>query len=225
MKKKMIITAILIMVIGICTFNTVNAAYMVDSMQIPIKTIINLADDESEDKINVVLENENFSYVLTPITDGAPLPTGSQNGKWNITVKGDYRDYSIASIRFSRPGIYEYKFEQIPGTNENMQYDNMVYKLIYDVSNNETYDSLVCKVIITNEEESYKYEEVLYTNLYTEPEIPIDPDPHDDPVPEPEPEPKPEEKIDTSDINVLLYAAIFAGSAYVITRKIKAKKD
>jgi hypothetical protein len=93
----------------------------------------------------------------------------------------------------------------------------MVYKLIYDVSNNETYDSLVCKVIITDEEENYKYEDVLYTNLYTSPEVPVDP--------EPKPEPVPEEKIDTSDINVLLYVAIFVGSAYVITRKIKSKKE
>ncbi|MBR2784413.1 MAG: hypothetical protein IKD74_00305 [Clostridia bacterium] len=223
MKKKMILTAILVMVIGICTFNTVNAAYEVQSEKLPIKTIINLVDDDSEEKENVVLENETFNYVLTPLTEGAPLPAGSQDGRWNISVKGDYRDYFIDSIKFIRPGIYEYKFEQIPGTNEDIQYDNMVYKLIYDVSNNETYDSLVCKVIITDEEENYKYEDVLYTNLYTSSEVPVDPDPHEDP--EPKPEPVPEEKIDTSDINVLLYVAIFVGSAYVITRKIKSKKE
>lgn len=221
MKKKMILTAILVMVIGICTFNTVNAAYEVQSEKLPIKTIINLVDDDSEEKENVVLENETFNYVLTPLTEGAPLPAGSQDGKWNISVKGDYGDYSIAPITFIRPGIYEYKFEQIPGTNENIQYDNMVYKLIYDVSNNETYDSLVCKVIITDEEENYKYEDVLYTNLYTSPEVPVDPDPHEDP----EPEPVPEEKIDTSDINVLFYVAIFAGTAFVIARKIKNIED
>ena len=121
MKKKMILTAILVMVIGICTFNTVNAAYEVQSEKLPIKTIINLVDDDSEEKENVVLENETFNYVLTPLTEGAPLPAGSQDGKWNISVKGDYRDYFIDSIKFIRPGIYEYKFEQTPGTNEDIQ--------------------------------------------------------------------------------------------------------
>ena len=98
MKKKMTLTAILVMVIGICTFNTVNAAYEVQSEKLPIKTIINLVDDDSEEKENVVLENETFNYVLTPLTEGAPLPAGSQDGKWNISVKGDYRDYFIDSI-------------------------------------------------------------------------------------------------------------------------------
>ena len=88
----MILTAILVMVIGICTFNTVNAAYEVQSEKLPIKTIINLVDDDSEEKENVVLENESFNYVLTPLTEGAPLPAGSQDGKWNISVKGDYRE-------------------------------------------------------------------------------------------------------------------------------------
>lgn len=220
MKKKMILTAILVMVIGICTFNTVNAAYEVQSEKLPIKTIINLVDDDSEEKENVVLENETFNYVLTPLTEGAPLPAGSQDGKWNISVKGDYRDYSIAPITFVRPGIYEYKFEQIPGTNEDIQYDNMVYKLIYDVSNNDTYDSLVCKIIITDEDENYKYEDIKYINLYNAPEIPVEPEPKDDSVPQPE-----QEKIDTSDINVLLYVAIFAGTAFVIARKIKNIED
>lgn len=220
MKKKMILTAILVMVIGICTFNTVNAAYEVQSEKLPIKTIINLVDDDSEEKENVVLENETFNYVLTPLTEGAPLPAGSQDGKWNISVKGDYRDYSIAPITFVRPGIYEYKFEQIPGTNEDIQYDNMVYKLIYDVSNNDTYDSLVCKIIITDEDENYKYEDIKYTNLYNAPEIPVEPEPKDDPIPQPE-----QEKIDTSDINVLFYVAIFAGTAFVIARKIKNIED
>lgn len=220
MKKKMILTAILVMVIGICTFNTVNAAYEVQSEKLPIKTIINLVDDDSEEKENVVLENETFNYVLTPLTEGAPLPAGSQDGKWNISVKGDYRDYSIAPITFVRPGIYEYKFEQIPGTNEDIQYDNMVYKLIYDVSNNDTYDSLVCKIIITAEDENYKYEDIKYTNLYNAPEIPVEPEPKDDPIPQSE-----QEKIDTSDINVLFYVAIFAGTAFVIARKIKNIED
>lgn len=220
MKKKMILTAILVMVIGICTFNTVNAAYEVQSEKLPIKTIINLVDDDSEEKENVVLENETFNYVLTPLTEGAPLPAGSQDGKWNISVKGDYRDYSIAPITFVRPGIYEYKFEQIPGTNEDIQYDNMVYKLIYDVSNNDTYDSLVCKIIITDEDENYKYEDIKYTNLYNAPEIPVEPELKDDPIPQPE-----QEKIDTSDINVLFYVAIFAGTAFVIARKIKNIED
>lgn len=222
MKKKMILTAILVMVIGICTFNTVNAAYEVQSEKLPIKTIINLADDDGEEKLDIVLEDENFTYMLTPLTEETPLPSNGtvENGVWEITVKGDYGDYSIAPITFVRPGIYEYKFEQIPGTNEDIQYDNMVYKLIYDVSNNETYDSLVCKVIITDEEENYKYEDIKYTNLYNAPEIPIEPEPKDDPIPQPE-----QEKIDTSDINVLLYVAIFAGTAFVIARKIKNIED
>ncbi len=222
MKKKMILTAILVMVIGICTFNTVNAAYEVQSEKLPIKTIINLADDDGEEKLDIVLEDENFTYMLTHLTEEIPLPSNGtvENGVWKITVKGDYGDYSIAPITFVRPGIYEYKFEQIPGTNEDIQYDNMVYKLIYDVSNNETYDSLVCKVIITDEEENYKYEDIKYTNLYNAPEIPIEPEPKDDPIPQPE-----QEKIDTSDINVLLYVAIFAGTAFVIARKIKNIED
>lgn len=222
MKKKMILTAILVMVIGICTFNTVNAAYEVQSEKLPIKTIINLADDDGEEKLDIVLEDENFTYMLTPLTEETPLPSNGtvENGVWEITVKGDYGDYSIAPITFVRPGIYEYKFEQIPGTNEDIQYDNMVYKLIYDVSNNETYDSLVCKIIITDEDENYKYEDIKYTNLYNAPEIPIEPEPKDDPIPQPE-----QEKIDTSDINVLLYVAIFAGTAFVIARKIKNIED
>ena len=201
MKKKLMLIMVLAMMLGVFSLNYVKAAYLVDSSELPIKTIINLADDDGEEKLDIVLEDENFTYMLTPLTEETPLPSNGtvENGVWKITVKGDYGDYSIAPITFVRPGIYEYKFEQIPGTNEDIQYDNMVYKLIYDV---------------------YKYEDIKYTNLYNAPEIPIEPEPKDDPIPQPE-----QEKIDTSDINVLLYVAIFAGTAFVIARKIKNIED
>lgn len=222
MKKKLMLIMVFVMMLGVFSLNYVKAAYLVDSSEFPIKTIINLADDDGEEKLDIVLEDENFTYMLTPLTEETPLPSNGtvENGVWKITVKGDYGDYSIAPITFVRPGIYEYKFEQIPGTNEDIQYDNMVYKLIYDVSNNDTYDSLVCKIIITDEDENYKYEDIKYTNLYNAPEIPVEPEPKDDPIPQPE-----QEKIDTSDINVLFYVAIFAGTAFVIARKIKNIED
>lgn len=222
MKKKLMLIMVFVMMLGVFSLNYVKAAYLVDSSELPIKTIINLADDDGEEKLDIVLEDENFTYMLTPLTEETPLPSNGtvENGVWKITVKGDYGDYSIAPITFVRPGIYEYKFEQIPGTNEDIQYDNMVYKLIYDVSNNDTYDSLVCKIIITDEDENYKYEDIKYTNLYNAPEIPVEPEPKDDPIPQPE-----QEKIDTSDINVLFYVAIFAGTAFVIARKIKNIED
>lgn len=224
MKNKVVITTIVLLAMFfVCLGGSVRAAYKVDSPKIPIETIIKLEDD---DETKVVLKDNLFEYELTPVTQGAPLPTTGkiEDGKWKISVAGDYGNYFVDSINFTRPGIYKYTFKAIPGTYEYVDYDEMVYTIYYDISNNDAYDSLEAKVIITNEDESIKYDSLSFTNIYHIPEEPpIDPGHKDDPV---EPEtPKEENTIDTSDISVWMYAGIFAGLMILGMYQVKRIKE
>ncbi len=221
--KVVIITIVLLAMIFVCLGGSVRAAYEVDSPKLPIETIIKLEDD---DETKVVLKDNLFEYELTPVTEGAPLPTTGkiEDGKWKISVAGDYGNYFVDSIKFTRPGIYKYTFKAIPGTYEYVDYDEMVYTIYYDISNNDAYDSLEAKVIITNEDESIKYDSLSFTNIYHIPEEPpVDPGHKDDPV---EPEtPKEENIIDTSDISVWMYAGIFAGLMILGMYQVKRIKE
>ena len=209
MKKKVIIAAmVLLAMFFACLGGSVRAAYEVDSPKLPIETIIKL---ENDDETKVVLKDNLFEYELTPVTEGAPLPsTGKiEDGKWKISVAGDYGNYFVDSIKFTRPGIYKYTFKAIPGTYEYVDYDEMVYTIYYDISNNDAYDSLEAKVIITNKDENIKYDSLTFTNIYHIPEEP----------------PEDEKSVDTSDISVWMYVGLFAGLVVLGVSQVKRIKE
>ena len=177
MKKKVIIAAmVLLAMFFACLGGSVRAAYEVDSPKLPIETIIKL---ENDDETKVVLKDNLFEYELTPVTEGAPLPTTGkiEDGKWKISVAGDY--------------------------------DEMVYTIYYDISNNDAYDSLEAKVIITNKDENIKYDSLTFTNIYHIPEEP----------------PEDEKSVDTSDISVWMYVGLFAGLVVLGVSQVKRIKE
>ena len=195
MKKIIIAAMVLLAIFFACLGGSVKAAYEVDSPKLPIETIIKL---ENDDETKVVLKDNLFEYELTPVTEGAPLPsTGKiEDGKW------------IA-------------FKAIPGTYEYVDYDEMVYTIYYDISNNDAYDSLEAKVIITNKDENIKYDSLTFTNIYHIPEEPpVDPDHKDDPE-----TPEDEKSVDTSDISVWMYVGLFAGLVVLGVSQVKRIKE
>ena len=209
MKKKVIIAAmVLLAMFFACLGGSVRAAYEVDSPKLPIETIIKL---ENDDETKVVLKDNLFEYELTPVTEGAPLPsTGKiEDGKWIVSVAGDYSECFVEPINFTRPGIYKYTFKAIPGTYEYVDYDEMVYTIYYDISNNDAYDSLEAKVIITNKDENIKYDSLTFTNIYHIPEEP----------------PEDEKSVDTSDISVWMYVGLFAGLVVLGVSQVKRIKE
>ena len=192
MKKIIIAAMVLLAIFFACLGGSVKAAYEVDSPKLPIETIIKL---ENDDETKVVLKDNLFEYELTPVTEGAPLPT---TGK-----------------------IEDGTFKAIPGTYEYVDYDEMVYTIYYDISNNDAYDSLEAKVIITNKDENIKYDSLTFTNIYHIPEEPpVDPDHKDDPE-----TPEDEKSVDTSDISVWMYVGLFAGLVVLGVSQVKRIKE
>lgn len=212
MKKKVIKTLTLALVLCIVFGNVVKAAqtYEVESPKLPIITNMYLEDSD----ILVVLEEDNFKYELTPITEDAPLPDTelTEDGKWSITVPGDCEIYYVDPINFTKPGVYEYKFSQVLRDNEYMTYDEKEYIVIYDVTNTEDLN-LQVNVLITDSDKQTKYDSLTLNNKYFPPAEEIDPDEKDS-APD-------EDSIDTSDIQLGLYLALFGVFSLIVVKEYK----
>lgn len=78
----------------------------------------------------------SYAVVLTAIDGTNPMPEGSENGVFSMTVKGP-GDYVFPVITFTRPGDYVYTIQQLPGRDPLCSYDRTVYYVLISVRNGE----------------------------------------------------------------------------------------
>lgn len=175
-----------------------NNIFAVESNNIPLELVINGNSNQS-----IV---DRFKFVMTPKDENNPMPDGSVDGKYNITLDG-VGIFNIPNIEFKEPGDYEYEVYQVKGDNPQFEYDTSLYTVIITVTNSDDLSSLETLITITKENSDEKYDKLVFENTY----FPIKED-----IP------------DTSDINIYLYSSILGLSiGYIVynMKKINLKKS
>lgn len=80
-------------------------------------------------------KDDNFTFVLTPITPNAPLP---ENGVLTLTPPLPTDTSSVVftfdKITFNTEGIYEYTIKELPGSLDGVIYDTVERKLVVEVT-------------------------------------------------------------------------------------------
>lgn len=110
---------------------------------------------------------EKYTVVLERLDSNNPMPAGSKDGKYNLTITGAGKE-DFPAIEFTTVGIYQYKIYQIPGKAPNASYDRRVYVATVYVLNSETDDDSMTITVVLNEEKSKdKSDEVVFVNKYT----------------------------------------------------------
>lgn len=120
--------------------------------------------------------NSVFSYTLTSMDAGNPMPAGSINGTYSFTADGT-GSKNIDPISFNNTGIYRY---EIKGNTffsaAGYSYDNEVYSLTVYVR--QPADQLVAEITVQKSDGS-KVSHIVFKNTYTplasKPEIMVDP--------------------------------------------------
>ena len=74
-------------------------------------------------------KNETFTFTLTAVTDGAPMPAD----KTTVTVDGA-GDVSFGAITYTKDGTYEYTIKEEKGTAAGYTYDSSEWKLTVTVT-------------------------------------------------------------------------------------------
>ena len=118
---------------------------------------------------------EDFEIVLKPASseETNPMPAGSENGAYTLTVKGDGSASLTAhfpEIEFTRVGIYHYTITQTPGSNSDCYYDPAVYALTVYVINAEN-GGLEKSFTLYKDNSTVKTDKALFTNDYADPDV------------------------------------------------------
>ena len=87
--------------------------------------------------------NESFTFMLSPVTEGAPLPAGAQNGVASVTLTNDgnknYAEdqevtFAFGGIEYTRTGEYTYLVQETEGEEYGLAYSNAAYRVTVSVT-------------------------------------------------------------------------------------------
>ena len=119
--------------------------------------------------------NETGIYELVPVTEGAPLPDGAQNGVFRFTLTGNdtvdipvitgARSGQPTELFFEQAGQYQYTLSQVTADADRYTYDRATYSLNIMIigSGNGT---AVGALWIVNEQGT-KPDQITFSNSYT----------------------------------------------------------
>lgn len=117
------------------------------------------------EEYQIVLEADKISY---------PMPEGSADGKYTLTITGS-ETASFPDISYSELGVYSYTIYQVKGSNSQCTYDETVYTMKVYITN-EGVERVVR--VKDSDDPDAKNMEVVFTNKY-----PTATDDLDDPMP------------------------------------------
>lgn len=107
---------------------------------------------------------DTFTLVLTPDKAGWPMPEGSKDGVYTMTLQG------AASLKFQldfdRVGVYRYTVKQLPGTNPDCYLDSGVYHITVYVTSGEKDGELYVSVVLSRDGAEQKQEKITFSNRY-----------------------------------------------------------
>ena len=177
--RKNLTTILIFVMVFVVLQSTVLAASM-PGFRLPVRVKLNGTPPTDQEDYNIIFRADNKHY---------PMPQGSVDGSYNMTIKGEATK-NLPRIEFSSLGVYTYKIHQIPGKNKLATYDDSVYNLVVFVTNSEDGSGLEITVNLYLLGEKEKYGEVVFENEYEK-----------EPTPKPvEPPKKPEVPEDTKGV-------------------------
>ena len=139
---------------------------------------------------------EDYRIILEADSPHYPMPKGSENSRYTLVITGEGLA-EFPELNFPSRGIYTYTIYQISGTNRLGTYDNTRYQLVVYVTNaiNGNESGLEITVLLYEQGEEDKLDEVLFNNSYSRRPIdpPVEPpeEPPEEPTPRPIPRPTP----------------------------------
>lgn len=131
--------------------------------------------------------NERYTIVLKADDAAYPMPEGSVNGRYEMTVTGA-GSASFPEIVYDRVGVYTYQVWQKPGSDPDGHYDDTVYHVTVYITNDETNGGLNITVVAYADGNTEEKTDIVFENYYEYDFVPPPPETK----PETEPETKPE---------------------------------
>lgn len=107
---------------------------------------------------------EKLKVVLTAEDDDCPMPVGSENGTYSMTIAGEGTQ-KLGAISYSKTGVYHYKVHQEAGTHTRGTYDSTVYHVTVYVTNAEN-GGLETTTVSYIDSASGKQGDVAFSNSY-----------------------------------------------------------
>lgn len=164
---------------------------------------------------------EDFTVVLRADDADYPMPEGTVNGAYTMTIAGEGTE-NFPTIIYSRVGVYTYTVYQVAGSNKECTYDDAVYNLIVTVSNKTDYSGLEAAAVLYPDGEGDKLPSAEFKNEYevVEPATPSEPPQTEDDPSTPANTPK------TGDESaLLLYVILILVSLGVIVSLLLTRKS
>ena len=143
---------------------------------------------------------EGYQIVLEAGNPSYPMPEGSADGKYTLTITGS-GTASFPDISYSKPGVYSYTIYQVKGSNSQCTYDETVYTMTVYITNKADGSGLESAVKVEHPDRpNTKNMEIVFTNKYppapgpdNPTPTPTPPDDPDDPTPPPGPTDDPDD--------------------------------
>ncbi len=132
--------------------------------------------------------NERYTVVLKADDAANPMPEGSVDGRYEMTITGA-GTASFPEIVYDRVGVYTYQVWQKPGSDPDGHYDDTVYHVTVYITNDEKNGGLNITVVAYADGNTEEKTDIIFENYY---EYDFVPPPETKPETEP-PETKPAE--------------------------------
>lgn len=170
---------LLIFTMFIMVFSPVVFAEAAPSFELPITVELSGSPPTNNEDYRIIIEADNPDY---------PMPEGSENSRYTLIITGE-GTARLPEMAFPSRGIYTYTIYQLTGTNRLGTYDDTRYQLIVYVTNAGNGSGLEITVLLYEQGEADKLDEVLFNNSYSR--RPIDPpeEPPEEPTPPTRPVP------------------------------------
>lgn len=109
---------------------------------------------------------EEFTMQLTADDSSVPMPEGSKDNVYSMTIAGA-GEKAFPAVVYDKLGIYHYTIKQLKGTNKDCTYDESVYSLTVYVTNSETEEGKfdISYTLYKNDGKE-KLDEVIFKNVY-----------------------------------------------------------
>lgn len=108
---------------------------------------------------------EDFTVVLKADDADYPMPEGTVNGAYTMTITGEDTE-NFPAITYDRVGVYTYTVYQVAGTNKKCTYDDTVYALTVTISNKEGFSGLEATAVLYPDSEGEKLPGAEFENKY-----------------------------------------------------------
>lgn len=157
MKRWMRVLFVLTMLVLTCV-NMVIPALAAESAKLSMPVTVKISGTKPK-------TDEDYEIVLKAEDKASPMPEGTVNGKYTLTVTGA-ATAKLPAMAFDQVGTYTYTIRQKAGSKKNATYDDTVYTMKVVVTNNEDYTGFVLTVVLDTDKTTEKAEEVVFTNKY-----------------------------------------------------------